>query len=188
MKPAYVRSAVGTLAIPSDDNWRAKTKPITHHPEPRELRLPQERRPPERYTDVTMMGETRLSPEEYFEENNLLPDLNPDHNSIESCLLFGSDSSNSDCESDGNFCSEVKDFSYPSSTLDESEKQFEREEYIASFNWTKGTRVQLWAANMFKDPHWDKKGTIISSSEKMVQIKLDEGTVIRRMKKVLNKL
>ena len=37
-------------------------------------------------------------------------------------------------------------------------------------------------------PHWDKKGTIISSSEKMVQIKLDEGTVIRRMKKIINKL
>ena len=74
MKPAYVRSAIGTLAIPSDDNWRAKTKPITHHPEPRELRLPQERRPPERYTDVTMMGETRLSPEEYFEKNDLMPD------------------------------------------------------------------------------------------------------------------
>ena len=52
-----------------------------------------------------------------------------------------------------------------------------REHFRKFFNWNRGTRVKIVEDN--KDPFTDHVGVVISFSRKMVQIKPDEGSVIR---------
>ena len=121
---------------------------------------------PDRYTDDSMLEEQDPSINELY-ENMPQPDF-PD------IVSFSSD--------DSEYGSLTNEVVRHLRKLTEEFKKERKDNFKSHFEFKVGSRIKITSSSNKKDVFADHKGIIISSAKKMIQIKLDDGSVIRRMK------
>ena len=174
MKFAYTRSDVRYIPVPmtsfSSSIVLTEDRPELYLPEPRDLRDREELDPPDRYSDESMVVLNKLTADAFYEE--YVPKTHLDRHFVETDFSFTS--------LDRNCWSAAEHALYSVRRVAEEFERNAKERFRKHYTWKKGIIVKLVHNN--KDPFTDNVGVVFSFSRKMVQIKLEEGSVISRSK------